>query len=139
MDPQWPCQANRRYAVRLTGSCAKSSRLLERPVQIAEPLMGICFDGIHLGARELSLTADALKAHPTMYWNMLGDRRLLRWLNANYREVHCSVHYKLSDIRKHDKDEKRNLVLHPMKIVHADQPRRSSSRLYDNDDDLDNE
>ncbi|VDO87206.1 unnamed protein product [Heligmosomoides polygyrus] len=43
------------------------------PAILYPPFIGICLDGIRLGAQELSLAADALKAHPTTYWNMLGD------------------------------------------------------------------
>lgn len=48
-------------------SCAKSTRLLDLPEKIAEPLIGICLDGMRLGAGKLLVSVDKLEEHPTTY------------------------------------------------------------------------
>ncbi|VDO66970.1 unnamed protein product [Heligmosomoides polygyrus] len=55
----------KRYAVRISRSCAKRSHLHDLPEQVVEQLIGVCLDGLRLGMWELSSSAVVLKRNPT--------------------------------------------------------------------------
>ncbi|VDP28111.1 unnamed protein product [Heligmosomoides polygyrus] len=65
----------KRYAVRISGSCAKRGDLHDFPEQLVEQLIGVCLDGLRLGMRELScpVSVAALRRNPTPYWFSLSD------------------------------------------------------------------
>lgn len=134
--------------MRLSNTCAKSERLLDLPQEIAQPLIGICLDGMRLGAGELLRSVDALKEHPTAYWNTLGntdDERsavLVERKTARRRWkllVKGALQRALRDLRKYVLDERGRLVPAPkVKVIRADatQPRnRPPRRFLDDEDD----
>ncbi|VDO88078.1 unnamed protein product [Heligmosomoides polygyrus] len=59
----------KRYAVRISGSCAKRADLHDFPEQLVEQLIGVCLVGLRLGMRELScpVSVAALRRNPTPY------------------------------------------------------------------------
>ncbi|VDP03498.1 unnamed protein product [Heligmosomoides polygyrus] len=67
----------KRYAVRISDSCAKRPELRDFPEELVEQLIGVCLDGLRLGMRELScpVSVTALRRNPTpyMFWLSLGD------------------------------------------------------------------
>ncbi|VDO88854.1 unnamed protein product [Heligmosomoides polygyrus] len=59
----------KRYAVRISDSCAKHPELRDFPEELVEQLIGVCLDGHRLGMRELScpVSVTALRRNPTPY------------------------------------------------------------------------
>ncbi|VDP27118.1 unnamed protein product [Heligmosomoides polygyrus] len=65
----------KRYAVRISDSCAKRPDLRDFPEELVEQLIGVCLDRLRLGMRELScpVSVTALMRNPTPFWLSLGD------------------------------------------------------------------
>lgn len=140
----------KRYAVRISRSCAKRSHLHDLPEQVVEQLIGVCLDGLRLGMWELSSSAVVLKRNPTPYWVALGETDEEREAELDKRKkargrwrilVRGALQRALCDIRKYVLDENGRLVPAPKNNVFltGTEPRTSRRTLDEDDDEEDTE